>query len=401
MSDNPTSMALAERERPTPAALVKQYEDSFTAVLPSHIAKPETWIRIAQGALKKGKRGQDGRTDLEVAAANNPPAFLAALLDAARLGLEPGTEQYYLTPRKVKGRLEILGMVGYQGEIELAYRAGAISSIVAECVYTADEFAWSPGTLDAEDPPRWAGPQEIPFHRIDWDAEHRGELRLVYAYARMRNGSTSKVVVLNRHDINRIKQYAQNPDGDYSPWKKNPAAMWLKSSIHQLKKWIPTSAEYRLEAADQRQQAEVVAVTMGTELPPEPDDDYREPVPSDHTPADDLDDDDDDDIVEAEIVDDHDEPAPAPRPPAPRPIPDPPASDDAGDDPDQMTEPQRKALHALLRKRGGVGDTRFPILSDLLGREITSTNELSKADASFLIDAMQADEGGAPEGDAA
>ena len=37
------------------------------------------------------------------------------MLDAARLGLEPGTEQFYLTPRKVKGQMEILGIVGESG----------------------------------------------------------------------------------------------------------------------------------------------------------------------------------------------------------------------------------------------------------------------------------------------
>src|SRR5690606_4134876 len=103
------SQAVATRDN-TPAGLIKQYSESFAQVLPSHV-KPATWVRLAQGALKRGKRTQDGRFELEVAAANNPGAFLAALLDAARLGLEPGTEQYYLTPRKVKGRLEILGIV--------------------------------------------------------------------------------------------------------------------------------------------------------------------------------------------------------------------------------------------------------------------------------------------------
>jgi hypothetical protein len=89
--------------------------------------------------------------------------FLAALLDAARLGLEPGTEQYYLTPRKVKGRLEILGIVGYQGYIELMYRAGAVSSVVAEVVYSNDKFTVP------------AGPDERPVHEIDWDADDRGD----------------------------------------------------------------------------------------------------------------------------------------------------------------------------------------------------------------------------------
>lgn len=141
------SSAVAPRENgepKTPAAMVKRHSDSFTAVLPSHV-KAATWVRLAQGALKKGKKVRHPQTkqpctELELAAQNNPGVFLASLLESARLGLEPGTEQYYLTPRKVKGQLEILGIVGYQGYIELMYRAGAISSVVAECVYENDQF---------------------------------------------------------------------------------------------------------------------------------------------------------------------------------------------------------------------------------------------------------------------
>jgi recombination protein RecT len=62
--------------RQSPANLVKQYSGDFTSVMPSHI-KPEAWVRIAVGALKKGRRGDDGRYELEVAAANNPAVFLA------------------------------------------------------------------------------------------------------------------------------------------------------------------------------------------------------------------------------------------------------------------------------------------------------------------------------------
>jgi recombination protein RecT len=368
-----TSQALATRDD-SPKALVKQYEQSFMDVLPSHV-KPETWVRLAQGALKKGKKVQGGRTELEVAATNNPGVFLATLLDAARLGLEPGTEQYYLTPRRVKGSTEILGIVGYQGHIELMYRAGAVASVVAECVYSNDVFRFSPGA------------DEIPLHEIDWDAPDRGTLRLVYAFARMKDGATSKVVVLNRADIERIKRTSQGADSQYSPWQTNEPAMWLKSSVRQLQKWVPTSAEYRNTvpvSAAQVPPPGLSAPTLPADLPEVGEDVYDD---EDHGT--------DDDVIDAEIVDD-DEPAVAP---APRPVPDPPTGEDVN--PDQMTEPQRKALHALLRKRGGVGDTRFPILSELLGREVTSTNELTVADASYCIDALQADEGGAPEGDAA
>lgn len=213
-----------------PTQLIERYRGDFATVLPSHI-KAETWVRLAQGALKKGRQ-TNGVFDLEQAARNNPGAFLQALLEAARLGLEPGTEQFYLTPRKVKGQLEILGITGYQGEIELMYRAGAISSVIAEVVYSNDMFTYQPGK------------DERPNHVIDWDADNRGTLRLTYAYAIMKDGSTSKVVVMNKADIQKVKASSQGSDSDYSPWTKHEAAMWLKSAVHQLAKWVPTSAEY-------------------------------------------------------------------------------------------------------------------------------------------------------------
>ena len=105
--------------------------------------------------------------------------------------------------------------------------------MVAECVYEGDEFDYQPGR------------DEKPRHRIDWDAESRGKLRLVYAYAHMRAGAVSKVIVLNRAAINKIKSSSQGSDSDYSPWRQHEDAMWLKSAVRQLQKWVPTSAEYR------------------------------------------------------------------------------------------------------------------------------------------------------------
>jgi len=254
MTAQTVSDAVATRDS-SPSGLIRQYSADFAQVLPSHV-KADTWVRLAQGALKKGKRGDGGRSELEIAAANNPGVFLAALLDAARLGLEPGTEQYYLTPRKVKGRLEILGIVGYQGHIELMYRAGAVTSVVAELVYAKDEFSYSPGRDD------------VPHHEIDWDADDRGPLRLVYAFARMQAGATSKVVVLNRAAIDRIKASSQGADSEYSPWKLHEPAMWLKSAVRQLQKWVPTSAEYRRE--QMRAAAEYTKAAHNTGAPAQP-----------------------------------------------------------------------------------------------------------------------------------
>jgi recombination protein RecT len=250
------TQAVAKRDG-TPTGLIKQYMTDFATVLPSHI-RADTWVRVAQGALKKGRK-QGQLFELEIAAANNPAVFLASLLDAARLGLEPGTEQYYLTPRKVGGRLEILGIVGYQGHIELMYRAGAVSSIVAEVVRERDDYRYNRGV------------DEVPVHRFTpfASAEVRGKLVGVYAYARMKDGAVSRVVEMGADDIDRIKASSQGAKSEYSPWVNHEVAMWLKSAVRQLQKWVPTSAEYRQQAADRTAVYHQVAEDRGLPLPTE------------------------------------------------------------------------------------------------------------------------------------
>lgn len=247
MTPQTVTGAIEKRDEapPTPWAIVDQYSGQLSAVLPSHV-KIESWIRTAQAAVKSGKRLPDGRYELEAAAANNPGAFLQVLRTAARLGLTPATDEFYLSTRKVNGVPEIEGTVGYQGYIELMYRAGAISSVTAEIVYSKDRFAYKPG------------PNTVPDHDIDWDLEDRGDLRLVYAYATMRDGAISKVVVLNRSDIDKIKASSTSAKSNYSPWNTHPDKMWLKSAVRQLRKWVPTSAEYittQVRAAIEGQQA--------------------------------------------------------------------------------------------------------------------------------------------------
>ena len=203
-----------------PADMVRQHRDDFAQVLPTHI-KPETFVRVAVGVVNRDQ-------NLRAAATRDPGSLMVALLDAARQGLEPGTEQYYLTVRSGK----VLGVRGYQGEIELIYRAGAVSSVIAEVVYANDGFDYQPGR------------DERPAHVIDWDADDRGLIRLAYAYAIMKDGSTSRVCVANKARIKRAMQASATAGKSYSPWTSDEAAMWLKTAVHDLRKWVPTSAEY-------------------------------------------------------------------------------------------------------------------------------------------------------------
>ncbi|MGW7785986.1 recombinase RecT [Streptomyces tricolor] len=261
MTENTVSNAVAVRDN-GPGAMVEHYRNDLAMVMPSHV-KPDTFVRLAVGVLRRDK-------NLALAAQNNPAALMGALMDAAQLGLTPGTEQYYLVPRKQKGRLEIQGIRGYQGEIELIYRAGAVSSVIVEVVRQADTFRYTPGR------------DERPLHEIDWDVEDRGPLRLVYAYAVMKDGATSKVVVLNRAQVMKAKAMSQGSDSPYSPWQKHEEAMWMKTAAHRLTKWVPTSAEYMREqlraqadVAAERQAAPAAAAPAGTApapMPVEPDD---------------------------------------------------------------------------------------------------------------------------------
>ena len=54
-----------------------------------------------------------------------------------------------------------------------------------------------------------------------------------------------------------------------------------------------------------------------------------------------------------------------------------------------MTQAQSKRLHALLRqKRNASGDARFPVLTELLDREIASSNDVTVDEAKRLIDTL-------------
>lgn len=261
-------------------AVLKQYWPQLQHLLPSHVRK-QAWYAAVYAALY---RGQNPTKDLDLwrAAERNPESLMFALFDAARQGLEPGTEQYYLTPRpnkNAKNGVEVLGIRGYQGEIELMYRAGAVSSVVVEAVRRNDVYRYRLGV------------DRVPVHEFDpWVRKsERGPLVGVYAYGVLRDGAVSKVVQLNRDDIDRAKRASPSAGKGGKAFWDDPddeEAMWIKTGVHRLKKVVPTSAEYRnttetitasaaaLAAADGDQRrvsdAAVVSVPQPVEHQPEP-----------------------------------------------------------------------------------------------------------------------------------
>lgn len=252
-----TGNAIAKAEN-SPAAVIGQYTADFQLVLPANF-RPETFVRLAQGALRRDVK-------LKQAAENNPGSLLFALLDAARLGHEPGTDEYHLTVRKRKGSPEVLGIEGYKGITKRMMQHPKVLSVVAEVVYSGDVFEWVPGQM------------ERPSHRVDWFGD-RGEVKGAYAYAVLVGNATSKVVVVGPQEIQRAMKAAESPDGSYSPWRNDYAAMVRKTALRRLEPYVPKAAEITAEQADRTAAAsEVTQRNDLPELPPAGTDDTSEAV---------------------------------------------------------------------------------------------------------------------------
>ena len=225
-------------QEPQPIVMLRQYKNRFEAVLPDHI-EAKQFLALAAGALYRNQ-------DLMTAAANNPGELMTVLLRCASLGHQPGTDEFYLIPRKVKGRLQVQGIEGYRGIVERMYRSGAVASVIVREVCERDKFRFVEGVYDK------------PQHEWDmWHPENRGEMVGVYGYAILNTGAASRVALLAKADVMAARDKSDGATSDYSPWNRLDAgkdlpqftgrSMWWKTAARRLEPWVPTSAEYRRE----------------------------------------------------------------------------------------------------------------------------------------------------------
>lgn len=160
-------------------------------------------------------------------------SFLAALMNAAQLGLEPNTPlgQAYLIPYKNRGILECQFQLGYKGMLDLAYRNERMQSIEAHTIYANDEFHYELGL----DP--------MLKHIPAW--EDRGEITGFYAVFKLDNGGV-RFEVMSKSDIDRYAAtFSKAFASDYSPWKTNYEQMAKKTVIKQLLKYAPIKSDFR------------------------------------------------------------------------------------------------------------------------------------------------------------
>ena len=204
------------------ADLIKAMAPEIKKALPEVIT-PERFTRMALSALNTTPKLQEC----------TQMSFLAALMNAAQLGLEPNTPlgQAYLIPFNNKGTMECQFQIGYKGLIDLGYRNPQMQIISAQAVYENDEFEYELGLNPKLE------------HR---PALHdRGELRLFYGLFKLVNGGFGFEVMSKDAVDAYAKEYSKSFDSSFSPWKTNYEAMAKKTVIKQALKYAPIKADFR------------------------------------------------------------------------------------------------------------------------------------------------------------
>lgn len=202
--------------------MVKALEPEIKRALPA-ILTPERFTRMALSAINNTPK----------LAECTPMSFIAALMNAAQLGLEPNTAlgQAYLIPYKNKGVLECQFQLGYRGLIDLAYRNERMQSIEAQAVYENDEFSYELGL------------HPVLHHKPCFDEQ--GEIRAFYAIFRLDNGGFRFEVMTKSYVDAFAARYSKAFTSDFSPWKSNYEGMAKKTVIKQLLKFAPLKSDFQ------------------------------------------------------------------------------------------------------------------------------------------------------------
>lgn len=186
--------------------------------LPEHI-NVKRFARIALTEVRKNPE----------LAKCSPASFMGALVQAAQLGLEPGSGlgHAYLIPfRNNKTQtIDCNFIPGYKGLLALARRSGQIKRISAACVFKGDDFDYALGS------------EEYIRHKPCGETNPVA-VSHVYAVAEFKDGGM-QMEVMTRNQIDAIKTRGrQNP-----VWNSDFCEMARKTVLRRICKYLPLSPE--------------------------------------------------------------------------------------------------------------------------------------------------------------
>lgn len=228
-------MSAAKAEKKTMQAYIKAMAPAIQKALPSVIT-PERFTRMVLSALSATPK----------LAECSPQSFLAAMMTAAQLGVEPNTAlgQAYLLPYRNHGQMECQFQLGYKGLIDLAYRSGEVSVIQAHTVYENDVFEYELG-MDPK------------LRHVPAKAD-RGEAVAYYAMFKTKDGGYG-FEVMSVDDVQRHAQrYSKSYGSGSSPWRSNFDEMAKKTVLKRALKYAPLKSDFvRGVAQDETIKAEL------------------------------------------------------------------------------------------------------------------------------------------------
>lgn len=242
--------------------MIKAMSPEIKNALPDVIT-PERFTRMALSTLNNNVKLRECA----------PVTFLAAMMNAAQLGLEPNTPlgQAYLIPYRNHGKMECQFQIGYKGLIDLVYRNPNIQTVQAQCVYENDTFEYELGLE----------PKLVHKPALT----DRGSLILVYALWKAENGGYG-FEVMSKEDIDaHARRYSQSYNSSSSPWKSNFEEMAKKTVIKKCLKYAPLRSDILRAVSTDETIKSSISVDMSEVAPDEVAGEYEEmdSVPEDST----------------------------------------------------------------------------------------------------------------------
>ena len=228
----PTTTAPVAKPKSKAPVIVQQvlsenFKKQLALAVPKHL-NADRMARIAATEVRKNKALLN----------TEPTSFLGSVMQAAQLGLEPGSAlgQAYLVPYGNQCQL----IIGYKGMIDLARRSGQVLSLNAYAVREGDDFNFQLGLK-----------RDI-HHVPSLEADRiKKPITYVYAVATLKGGGY-QFEVMSRAEVEAVRAKAKSKN----IWNSYFEEMAKKTVIRRLFKYLPVSIEaLEITNADAKREA--------------------------------------------------------------------------------------------------------------------------------------------------
>lgn len=229
---NPTTTAPVAKPKTKAPIIVQQvlsdqFRKQLALAVPKHL-NADRMARIAATEVRKNKALLN----------TEPTSFLGSVMQAAQLGLEPGSAlgQAYLVPYGNQCQL----IIGYKGMIDLARRSGQVLSLNAYAVREGDDFNFQLGLKPDI--------HHVPSLEAD---RIKKPITYVYAVATLQGGGY-QFEVMSRAEVEAVRAKAKSKN----IWNTYFEEMAKKTVIRRLFKYLPVSIEaLEITNADAKREA--------------------------------------------------------------------------------------------------------------------------------------------------